>query len=103
MGMSLRSQNGAPQSEISQQVAHTVSGSFQALPYPPSLRGKVIYIRMSSNESISVRLTQETSGVVTIPGVLGTMLIEFTPDDRLTGVEVDGQATFEWSVFGETV
>jgi hypothetical protein len=58
---------------------------------------------MSSNESISVRLTQETSGVVTIPGVLGTMLIEFTPDDRLTGVEVDGQATFEWSVFGETV
>ena len=102
-GLSLRGVNGAPVNEQSNQCVTTVSGAFVALPFPTNLRGRVLYIRMTedSNVKIQVRLTQEITGTTVIAGFHGMMLMEFAIDDRLTLVEVDGDAKFEWAAFGD--
>ena len=102
-GLSLRALNAAPVNEQSNQCVTTVAGAFVALPFPTNLRARVLYIRMTedSAEKIQVRITQEITGTTVIAGFLGMMLTEFAADDRVTLVEVDGNAKFEWAAFGD--
>lgn len=100
-GLSLRDANKAPQGEISQQLAKTTGGSFVALPFPANLSARVLYIRMRTSDPMAVRITQETTGLTTIANVLGILLLEFLDSDRVTLVEVDGTAEFEWAAFGD--
>jgi hypothetical protein len=100
-GLSLRDQNKAPACEISQQIAKTTSGSFVALPFPANLRARVLYMRMRTSDPIQVRITQEVAGVTLLANVNGMILMEFSDADRITMVEVDGTAEFEWAAFGD--
>lgn len=103
MALALREPNQAAGGEISQQTAKTAGGGFVSLPFPANIRGKVFYLRMSTTTPIQIRITQEASGASVIPNVLGSILVEYDVADRVTGVEIDGAATFEWVVFGDSI
>lgn len=103
-GLNLRTENAGPQTEISQSAGVLDSpGSFQTQPFQEGLQARLLYIRMSSASSIQIELTQLLSGVTVIPGVLGMFLMEYAPDDPLTGLRLQGSATFEWVAFGPVV
>lgn len=103
-GLLLRTENAGPQSEISQSAGVLESpGSMEAQPFQSGLQARFLYIHMSSSSSISIELTQLTTGVTVIGGVLGMFLQEFAPDDPLTGLRLQGSATYEWVAFGPVV
>lgn len=103
-GLLLRTENAGPTAEISQSAGILESpGSFQAQPFQAGLQARLLYIHMSSASSISVELTQLVTGVTVIAGVLGMFLMEYAPDDPLTGLRLQGSATYEWVAFGPVV
>lgn len=103
-GLSIRTENAGPQSEISQSAGILESpGSFQSQPFQTGLQARVLYIRLTSASSISIELTQITTGVTVIAGFLGLFFMEFAPDDPLTGLRLQGSATYEWTAFGPVV
>jgi hypothetical protein len=74
--------------------------AFVAQPWTNGLRATVFYLRVLTDAALTLRLTLETSGTVTLPvqGVCGP--IEISSTDRMTGLEIQGTGTFEWQVSG---
>lgn len=103
-GLGLRTENAGPQAEISQSAGILESpGSFQSQPFQTGLQARFLYIRMSSSSSIQIELTQLTTGVTVIAGVLGMFMTEFGPEDPLTALRLQGSASYEWVAFGPVV
>jgi hypothetical protein len=74
--------------------------AFVSQPWTNGLRATVFYLRVLTDSALTLRLTLETTGTVTIPcqGVFGP--IELPATDRMTGLEIQGSGTFEWQVSG---
>lgn len=102
--LAILSQHQAAQDQIAQ-VAATVDspGSWQALPWPVGLQGRLLYLRKvepSINDSYDVRLTKSETGQETLLNQRGMLLLEFAEDDYLEGVEIRGEATLEYAATG---
>ena len=98
-GISLRDGNGAGATEISQ-TCRTLAGAGYISLASGQLAG-VLYIRSINRVPIDVRISRVVSAQETISQVHGMVLLEFSDDDRLTDLEVQGDgAQFEWALFG---
>jgi len=75
--------------------------AFEQQPWTNGLRARVFYLRVLTDAALTLRLTLESSGPITIPcqGVFGPL--EFPATDRVTGVEIKGSGTFEWQALGD--
>jgi hypothetical protein len=65
------------------------------------MRGRVFYLRMSTDAPLDIRLTHATTGAVTYPQVRGLMFVEFAVAEAISVVEVQGIGSFEWSLTGD--
>lgn len=98
-GISLRDGSGAGETEISQTCREISGAGYQSLA--SGQFAHVLYIRSINRTPIDVRITREVSAQETISQVHGMVLLEFSADDRLTALEVQGDgAQIEWALFG---
>jgi len=69
--------------------------AFVAQPWTNGLAATVFYLRVLSEAALTLRLTLETTGAVTIP-CQGVVMMELPSTDRVTGLEIQGSGSFEW-------
>jgi hypothetical protein len=64
--------------------------------------GRVLYVSMATDAPMDLRITFEVSAQVVLPlrGSLGPW--ELPAADRITALEVRGQGSFRWVVYGKT-
>lgn len=100
-GLSIRADNTAPNIENSQQQGSIdSSASFVALPVSSNMQGRLLFLRMDPNSAkVDLRVTFSSTGAVTMP-VRGQVFIEADSTDHITLVEIQGVATFDWSLSG---
>ncbi len=91
--LGLLSENRCAAQEISQSAA-IVDGAPVALPFPSGMQAKVFYLRVKSGGPVALEVTT-LAGSYDIQ-VAGLLLLEPADADLITGVLVDGTATFEW-------
>lgn len=75
---------------------------FVAQPWTNGLRATVFYLHVLTEAALTLRLTLEVSGAITIP-CQGMFAMEFPSTDRVTGLEIMGTGAFEWQVSGAQV
>lgn len=102
--LAILDQHNSAQDAIYQVLATIDSASsYQALPWPQGLQGRLLYIQRiepSINEPFDVRLTKSTTGQETLQNQRGMLLLEFAEDDYLESVEIRGSVTIKWAATG---
>lgn len=73
--------------------------AFVAQPWTNGLRATSFYLRLLTDAAVTLRLTFETTGAVDMP-CQGVVVLELPSTDRLTGLSIQGTATFEWQATG---
>lgn len=75
--------------------------SYTSLGVPANLQGTAVYVRsLAANEELSLRVTLDSAGQVVLP-LKGMLLWEPTDDDFITALEIQGEGSVEWALWGD--
>lgn len=85
------------------ETVNSPSPAWQAMPVPAGAALKMLYMRaVGRRDTFSIRLTRASSGQQVSSNHRGLYLAEFSSDDQVEGVEVQGELILEYLAVGET-